>query len=97
MATKVFMEASLAYDGRRASRQMDEERGDVVKTGEPIAEVEMRTRRSWSSSRVPTACSASASLPKVSRARSRDLAGVIAAADENIDALVCWRGPPGCS
>jgi pyruvate dehydrogenase E2 component (dihydrolipoamide acetyltransferase) len=93
MATKVFMEAlSPTMEEGRLVKWLKNE-GDAVKTGEPIAEVET------DKAIMELVARADGVLRKriVSEGESRpvgDLVGVIAAADENIDALVSGAAAP---
>src|SRR5262245_10890441 len=94
MATKVFMEAlSPTMEEGRLVKWLKNE-GDDVKTGEPIAEVET------DKAIMELVARGDGILRKrlVNENESRpvgDLVGVIAAADENIDALVAGAASAG--
>ena len=94
MATKVFMEAlSPTMEEGRLVKWLKNE-GDAVKTGEPIAEVET------DKAIMELVARGDGILRKrlVNEGDSRpvgDLVGVIATADENIDALVAGAAPAG--
>src|ERR687890_1310410 len=93
MATKVFMEAlSPTMEEGRLVKWLKNE-GDVVKSGEPIAEVET------DKAIMELVARGDGVLRKrlVGEGDSRpvgQLVGVIAAPDENIDALVAGAGSP---
>src|SRR5215471_1965674 len=96
MATKVFMEAlSPTMEEGRLVKWLKNE-GDAVKSGEPIAEVET------DKAIMELVARGDGVLRKrlVNEGDSRpvgQLVGVIAAPDENIDALVAGAGAPTAS
>ncbi|MEP6493998.1 MAG: pyruvate dehydrogenase complex dihydrolipoamide acetyltransferase [bacterium] len=96
MATKVFMEAlSPTMEEGRLVKWLKNE-GDVVKSGEPLAEVET------DKAIMELVARGDGVLRKrlVGEGESRpvgQLVGVIAAPDENIDALVASAGAPAAS